>query len=182
MMLRCIPFLQAPLRADPATRRGPREGKYQRMQHALLSFVAALAITCDLASAAFAAGVTICNGTSRTVGFALGYVGAKSLESAGPFESQPGKCATFLTEISKGPFYVFGVDPTGAMSWTAQDDKTAQAFCLSDEPHFISRNDDYMKSGKLVCPDHPASQFILVPDEPPEGPKFTFTKDNADRP
>jgi hypothetical protein len=39
-----------------------------------------------------------------------------------------------------------------------------------------------MKDGKLVCPDHPAGQFILIPDEPRKGPTFTFREDNADGP
>jgi hypothetical protein len=69
------------------------------------------------------------------------------------------------------------------MSWTAHGDKTDQAFCVSNAPHFVSRNADYMKDGKLACPGDAVVQFMLIPDVPPGSPKFTFSENNVtDRP
>jgi uncharacterized membrane protein len=154
-----------------------------RMKRALLSFAAVLAITCGLAGTVSAAGVTICNNAGSQVLFALGYVGAKGLESTGRFESEPGGCATFLTDVTTGPLYLYATTLTGTMSWTAHGDKTDQAFCVSNAPHFVSRNADYMKDGKLACPVNAVAQFMLVPDVPPGSPRFTFSEDNAtDRP
>lgn len=152
------------------------------MKRARLSLAAALAIACGLSSAVSAAGVTICNSNRGVVGFVLGYVRANGLESTGPFESAPGKCATFLTNIAKGPFYLYAEDPTGAMAWTANGEETGQAFCLSREPHFVSRNNDHIKDGKLACPADAVRQFMLVPNVPRGRPKFTFSENNADRP
>ena len=152
------------------------------MKRAFLSFAAALAIACGLAGTVSAAGVTICNNAGGEVAFALGYVGAKGLESTGRFVNESGQCATFLTDVATGPFYVYATKPTGAMSWTARGEKTDQAFCVSNAPHFVSRNADYMKDGKLACPVDAVIQFMLVPDVPPGSPKFTFSEDTADRP
>jgi len=152
------------------------------MKGALPTFAAVLAIACGLAGAASAAGVTICNDAGSEVVFALGYVGAKGLESTGRFESEPGKCATLLADVASGPFYIYATLPTGAMSWTGHGDKTGQAFCVSNDPHFVRRNAEYMKDGKLACPVNAGVQFMLVPDVPPGSPKFTFSQDNADRP
>jgi hypothetical protein len=102
--------------------------------------------------------------------------------AAGRFESQPGQCAAFVTDIANGPFYIYGREPRGLMSWTARGDKSDQTFCLSQASHFVSRNNDHMKDGKLSCPENPAGQFILVPNVPGGTPKFTFAEDNADRP
>ncbi len=152
------------------------------MKRALPSLAATLALICGSAGAASAAGLAICNSTGGTVGYALGYVGAEGLTSTGPFKSEPGQCATLLTEVAKGPFYIYGEELTGAMAWTGQGDGLAQAFCLSRAPDFVLRNKDYMKDGKLVCPEDAAIQFMLVPDVPRGRPQFTFSEDNADRP
>jgi uncharacterized membrane protein len=147
-----------------------------------LGLAAMLAVTCGLADATAAAGVTICNGTSQTVGFALGYGRPKSLASTGPFEAKGGTCETFLKDVPKGPFYIYGGVPTGALSWTAGSDKSAQVFCLANGPHFVIRNSDYLKEGKLACPDNAVIGFKLIPTGPEKRPKFTFTEGNADRP
>ena len=80
------------------------------MKRLLLSCVAALATAGGVPGVSSAAGITICNDTHMMVGFAVGYVHAKSLEFAGPFESDAGKCATFLTEVAEGPFYPHSPD------------------------------------------------------------------------
>ena len=153
------------------------------MKRALVSFAAALAITCGLAGTVAAAGITICNNAGGPVVFALGYVGAKGLESTGRFDSKPGECAVFLADVAAGPFYIYAGIPTGALSWFAHGDKTDQSFCVSKAIHFVRRNADYMKDGKLACPGDIGINFRLVPDMPPGSPKFTFSEDNAtDRP
>lgn len=153
------------------------------MKRAVLSFATALAVVCGFATAASAGGVTICNATAGPVVFVLGYARANGLESTGPFESARGQCATLLTDIPQGPFYLYGRVPTGAMSWTADGNDSARAFCIVEAAHFVSRNGDHMKDGKLACPGGTAARFIQIPDGPREAPKFTFSADNAtDRP
>lgn len=149
------------------------------MKRAVLSFVTALALTCGAAGAASAGGVTICNGTRMTVGFALGYAGANGLESTGPFESGPGTCATVLAQVAKGPFHVYGGEARGMLSWT-RGGEGSQAFCWSNAAHFVIRNIEHMKDGKLTCPER-LGQFMPVPDDANGTPKFTFTEDNSDR-
>jgi uncharacterized membrane protein len=153
------------------------------MKRALLPFAAALVITLALASPVSAAGIIVCNGISGAVAFFLGYVRTKGLESTGRFEIESGKCATFLTDVARGPFYVYAATPDGAMSWNADGKKSAQAFCVSRAPHFVIRHNEYMKDGKLACPDNTVARFLQVPDAPRGTPKFTFTESNStDRP
>lgn len=153
------------------------------MKCALLSLAASVILSVGSTGTASAAGITICNGTKGLVAFAVGYVRAQKLEATGRFDSDPGSCATFVTDVAEGPFYLYARNVQGLMSWTAIGKDSAQAFCLSRADHFVSRNDDYMKEGKLVCPEGEAGQFIRVPSGPGETPKFTFSEDNAtDRP
>ena len=139
----------------------------------------AILLAFAFAAPASAGGVTICNGTGKHVGFALGYVGASGMKSAGPFPSEPGKCVTLLTEIAKGPFYIYAETPTGAMAWTAHGAATGKPFCVSDSA-VVMRNAEHMKDRRLVCPQYGVLWFMLIPDLPPGAPKFTFTQDNAD--
>ena len=106
----------------------------------------------------------------------------EKLASTGPFEAKGGTCETYLKDVPKGPFYIYGGVPTGALSWTAGSDKSAQVFCLANGPHFVIRNSDYLKEGKLACPDNAVIGFKLIPAGPEKRPKFTFTEGNADRP
>jgi uncharacterized membrane protein len=153
------------------------------MKRTILSIAAALAVACGFAGAASAAGVTICNATRGPVFFFLGYVRDGGLESTGSFASAPSQCATLLDDIPAGPFYLYGGVPTGAMAWNADGNDTAQAFCVSRAPHFVIRNRDHIKDGKLACPGGALARFIRIPDAPRGAPKFTFREDNTtDRP
>jgi uncharacterized membrane protein len=130
-------------------------------------------------SAAAQAGVRICNQFDETVYFVLGYVDANDPTSTGWFQLDQGACGTYLPDVAKGPFYVYGESDSEDNGWDAADDEPGQEFCLSDNDQFTMHNSEYMKDGSLACPQDDWDRFIPITDERDGTLTYTFTTENA---